>query len=90
MSKRDYYEVLGVSKGAGADEIKKAYRKLAVKYHPDRNQGDAEAETKFKEATEAYEVLSDEKKRGAYDQYGFAGCGQHGWSVVQFVGVQRI
>ncbi len=73
MSKRDYYEVLGVEKGAGADDVKKAYRKLAVKYHPDRNQDNPEAEAKFKESTEAYEVLSDEKKRQAYDQFGFAG-----------------
>ncbi len=73
MAKRDYYEVLGVEKSASADEIKKAYRKLAVKYHPDRNPGDKEAENKFREATEAYEVLSDEKKRPLYDQYGFAG-----------------
>lgn len=71
--KRDYYEVLGIQKTATADEIKKAYRKLAVKYHPDRNPGDKEAEEKFKEATEAYEVLSDEQKRPIYDQYGFAG-----------------
>lgn len=70
MSKRDYYEVLGVSKGDDKKEIKKAYRKMAMKYHPDRNEGDAEAETKFKEVNEAYEVLSDEQKRGAYDQYG--------------------
>lgn len=73
MAKRDYYEVLGVEKGASADDIKKAYRKLAVKYHPDRNPGDKEAEEKFREATEAYEVLSDDKKRPIYDQYGFAG-----------------
>lgn len=73
MAKRDYYEVLGLQKGASNDDIKKAYRKLAVKYHPDRNPGDKEAEEKFKEATEAYEVLSDEKKRPLYDQYGFAG-----------------
>lgn len=73
MSKRDFYEVLGVDKSAGIEEIKKAYRKLAVKYHPDRNQDNPEAENKFKEATEAYEILSDEKKRQAYDQYGFAG-----------------
>lgn len=73
MSKRDYYEVLNVQKNAGAEEIKKAYRRLAVKYHPDRNQNNAEAEAKFKEATEAYEVLSDDEKRSAYDQYGFAG-----------------
>lgn len=73
MSKRDYYEVLGIARTASADEIKKAYRKLAVQYHPDRNQGNTEAETKFKESTEAYEVLSDEKKRHAYDRFGFAG-----------------
>lgn len=72
-AKRDYYEVLGVQKDASADEIKKAYRKLAIKYHPDRNPGNKEAEEKFKEATEAYEVLSDDKKRPIYDQYGFAG-----------------
>lgn len=73
MAKRDYYEVLGLQKGATEDEIKKAYRKLAIKYHPDRNPGNKEAEEKFREATEAYEVLSDEKKRPLYDQYGFAG-----------------
>jgi len=78
VSKRDYYEVLGVEKGAGADDVKKAYRKLAVKYHPDRNQDNKEAEAKFKEATEAYEVLSDEKKRQAYDQFGFAGVDNMG------------
>lgn len=73
MAKRDYYEVLGVEKTASLEDIKKAYRKLAVKYHPDRNPGNKEAEDKFKEATEAYEVLSDEQKRPVYDQYGFAG-----------------
>lgn len=73
MAKRDYYEVLGIEKSADQDTIKKAYRKLAVKYHPDRNPGDKEAEEKFKEATEAYEVLSDDQKRPIYDQYGFAG-----------------
>ncbi|HQD17018.1 MAG TPA: DnaJ domain-containing protein, partial [Ottowia sp.] len=74
MAKRDYYEVLGVPKNAGDDEIKKAYRKLAMKYHPDRNQGDAQgAELKFKEAKEAYEMLSDPQKKAAYDQYGHAG-----------------
>ncbi len=72
-NKRDYYEVLGVSKDASADDIKKAYRKGAMKYHPDRNPGDKEAEAKFKEIGEAYEVLSDTEKRARYDQYGFAG-----------------
>ncbi len=72
-NKRDYYEVLGVDKSAGADEIKKAYRKMAMKYHPDRNPGDKTAEEKFKEAGEAYEVLSDDDKRSRYDQYGHAG-----------------
>ena len=71
--KRDYYEVLGVAKNASADEIKKAYRKLALKYHPDKNPGDKEAEEKVKEAAEAYGVLSDETKRSRYDQMGFAG-----------------
>ena len=69
-SKRDYYEVLGIQKGADASTIKKAYRKMAKKYHPDANPGDKEAEEKFKEVNEAYEVLSDDQKRAAYDQYG--------------------
>ena len=73
MAKRDYYEVLGVAKDASKDEIKKAYRKLAIQYHPDKNPGDKTTEEKFKEATEAYEILSDDKKRGTYDQFGFAG-----------------
>src|SRR3954469_6073561 len=73
MAKRDYYEVLGLAKGASSDDIKKSYRKLAMKHHPDRNPGDKEAEAKFKEAAEAYEVLSDEQKRQRYDQYGHAG-----------------
>ena len=73
MAKRDYYEVLGVQKNATKDDIKKGYRKLAIQYHPDRNPGNKEAEDKFKEATEAYEVLSDDQKRQIYDQYGFAG-----------------
>lgn len=72
-NKRDYYEVLGVKKDASADDIKKAYRKMAMKYHPDRNPGDKEAEEKFKEVGEAYEVLSDADKKARYDQYGFAG-----------------
>lgn len=75
MSKRDYYEVLGVSKSASQDEIKKAYRKQALKYHPDKNPGDKEAESKFKEAAEAYEVLRDQDKRSRYDRFGHAGVG---------------
>src|ERR1700747_2300314 len=70
MSKRDYYEILGESKGATADEIKKSYRKVAMQYHPDRNPGDKAAEEKFKEAAEAYEVLSDTDKRAQYDRFG--------------------
>lgn len=78
MSKRDYYEVLGVSKSASEDEIKKAYRKLAIKYHPDKNPDDKDAEDKFKEAAEAYEVLSDADKKRKYDQFGHAGPGGGG------------
>lgn len=73
MAKRDYYEILGVSRGASAEEIKKAYRRLAMKNHPDRNPGDEEAEARFKEASEAYEVLSDDDKRAAYDRFGHEG-----------------
>jgi len=80
MSKRDYYEVLGVSKEVSQDEIKTAYRKLAFKYHPDRNQDDPEAETKFKEAAEAYEVLGDAEKRQTYDRFGHEGVNGQGFS----------
>ena len=86
MAKRDYYEVLDIQKNASKDEIKKAYRKLAVQFHPDKNPGNKEAEEKFKEATEAYEILADDQKKAAYDQFGFAGVdnmggGQtHNWS----------
>lgn len=73
MAKRDYYEVLGVDKNATPDELKKAYRKLALQYHPDRNPGDKEAEEKFKEAAEAYDVLSNPDKKARYDQFGMAG-----------------
>lgn len=87
MAKRDYYEVLGVGKTATLEEIKKAYRKLAIANHPDKNPGDKAAEERFKEATEAYDALSDEKKRKMYDQYGFAGIdgangGNHDYSNV--------
>src|SRR5688572_3515407 len=78
MAKRDYYEVLGVSRNVEADELKKAYRKMAIKYHPDKNPGDHEAEEKFKEAAEAYEVLSDADKRARYDRFGHAGVGGAG------------
>ena len=78
MSKRDYYEVLGVGKGSSTDEIKKAYRKVAMQFHPDRNPGDKAAEEKFKEAAEAYEVLSDTDKKAQYDRFGHAGMGNNG------------
>lgn len=77
--KRDYYEVLGVTRGASADEVKKAFRQLALKYHPDRNPDDPSAEAKFKEASEAYEVLSDSRKREMYDQFGHAGLNGEGF-----------
>ena len=75
MAKRDYYEVLGVNKDASDDEIKKAYKKMAIKYHPDRNPGDKKAEEMFKEAAEAYDVLRDANKRRQYDQFGHEGLG---------------
>lgn len=78
MAKRDYYEILGVPKSADQDAIKKSYRKIAMQYHPDRNPGDKAAEEKFKEAAEAYEILSDTDKRARYDRYGHAGVGQNG------------
>jgi len=78
MSKRDYYEVLGVGKTSSAEEIKKAYRKVAMQYHPDRNPGDKAAEEKFKEAAEAYEILSDNDKKAQYDRYGHAGVSSNG------------
>jgi len=70
MPKKDYYDILGINKKATPEEIKKAYRTLAMKYHPDRNQGDKTAEAKFKEASEAYQILSDPKKKSSYDQFG--------------------
>jgi len=79
MAKRDFYDILGVSKSSSADEIKKAYRKLAIKYHPDKNPGDKEAEDKFKEAAEAYEVLSNPEKKQRYDQFGHAGTSAGGY-----------
>ena len=78
MAKRDYYEILGVAKGSSQDEIKKAYRKVAMQYHPDRNPGDKSAEEKFKEAAEAYEILSDADKRAQYDRFGHAGVSGNG------------
>ena len=90
MEKRDYYEVLGVQKDASAEDIKKAYRQLALKYHPDRNPGDKTAEEKFKEAAEAYEVLSDPQKRSRYDQFGHAGMSGNGFSDFGGMNMQDI
>ncbi|MEO8680528.1 MAG: molecular chaperone DnaJ [Vicinamibacterales bacterium] len=92
MSKRDYYEVIGVAKGAGDQEIKSAYRKLALKFHPDRNPGDKAAEEKFKEAAEAYSILSDSDKRARYDRHGHAGVGggAQGFDPSAFTGFEDI
>lgn len=90
MSKRDYYEILGVQKGATAEEIKKAYRKTALKFHPDRNPDNAEAEDKFKEAAEAYEVLGNPDKRAKYDQFGHAGVGNGNFGSGQNVNMDDI
>jgi len=94
-AKRDYYEVLGLSRGANEAEIKTAYRKLAVRFHPDKNPGDAEAEEKFKEAAEAYSVLSDAEQRARYDRFGHAGVSgaagaQGNWGAQGFGGIEDI
>mgnify|MGYP000193272411 CR=1 FL=1 len=87
MAKRDYYEVLGVPKNASADDIKKSYRKKALEFHPDRNPGDKAAEEKFKEAAEAYDVLSDSDKRARYDRLGHAGVDGHAGGAGGFQGM---
>ena len=84
MASKDYYEILGIDKGASEEEVKKAFRKLAIKYHPDKNQGNKEAEEKFKEVNEAYQVVSDPEKRARYDQYGTAEPGAGGFSDFDF------
>ena len=90
MTKRDYYEILGVSKTASQDEIKSSYRKLAMKYHPDRNPGDQQAEDNFKEAAEAYEILSDQNKKARYDQFGHQGMRNMGNDFQGFSNVNDI
>src|SRR2546423_1897686 len=94
MAKRDYYEILGLSRTATDAEIKSAYRKLAVRFHPDKNPGDTEAEEKFKEAAEAYSVLSDAEQRARYDRFGHAGvssgAGSAGWGAQGFGGIEDI
>src|ERR671939_1071046 len=95
MSKRDYYEILGVTRTASEQEIKSAYRRLAVKYHPDKNPGDAAAEERFKEAAEAYSVLSDADQRARYDRFGHAGVSssagaQGSWGAQGFGGIEDI
>ena len=89
MAKRDYYEVLGIQKNASKDDIKKAYRRLAVANHPDKNPGDKAAEERFKEATEAYEIIADDQKRAAYDQFGFAGVDGMGQGGQDFTNIYR-
>src|SRR5436853_7403622 len=94
MAKRDYYEILGVSRGATDAEIKSAYRKLAIRYHPDKNPGDKAAEEKFKEAAEAYSILSDAEQRARYDRLGHAGvsssAGAANWGAQGFGGIEDI
>ncbi|MCE7858096.1 MAG: molecular chaperone DnaJ, partial [Ignavibacteria bacterium CHB3] len=90
MAKRDYYDVLGVSRNASKDEIKKAYRKLAMQYHPDRNPGDKSAEDKFKEAAEAYEILSHDDKKNNYDRFGHEGVRGSGFGAEGFSSVNDI
>jgi len=90
MTKRDYYEILGVQRTATKDDLKKAYRKLAMQYHPDRNPGDKESEEKFKEAAEAYEILSDDNKRARYDRYGHDGVRNNGFGSQGFSDINDI
>src|SRR3954465_8433766 len=94
MSKRDFYDILGVAKNASAEEIKKAYRRLAIKYHPDKNPDDKAAEEKFKEAAEAYSVLSNAEQRKRYDRFGHAGvsssAGAGSWGAPGFGGIEDI
>src|SRR5271166_6427161 len=85
-AKRDYYEILGLSRSAQPEDVKKAYRKLAIQFHPDKNPGDKKAEEKFKELSEAYEILSDPKRRQAYDQFGHAATGPGGFGQGGFEG----
>ena len=90
MSKRDYYEILGVGRNASEAEIKKAYRQMAIKYHPDKNPGNKEAEEKFKEAAEAYEVLSNTEKKSRYDQFGHQGMNGGGYGGGQHMNMEDI